>query len=216
VNGDGLADIVTGADASGGPHVKVFSGKDGSVLQSFFAFGPTFTGGVRVAAQDINGDGRADIVTGAGPGGAPIVEAFSGVNGQLIFSAMAYAPNFTGGVYVAAGDVNRDGRADIITGAGEGGGPHVKVFSGATGQTLMSFLGFPVSTLGSSQFVGDAGWTSGVRVAVVGMNGGTDIVVAPGPGHANRVRALNVLSLTEDGSFQAADPAFLGGIFLGS
>ena len=36
VNADGVVDIITAAGASGGPHVKVFSGADSSTLASFF------------------------------------------------------------------------------------------------------------------------------------------------------------------------------------
>src|ERR1043166_3529864 len=142
VNGDGLADIVVGADSGGGPHVKVFDGATNTLLMSFFAFGATFTGGVRVAAGDVDGDRIADIIVAAGPGGGPQVQVFSGKDQSLLMSFFAYDAGFTGGVYVAAGDINGDGRADIVTGAGSGGGPHVKVFDGAGGGELQSFFAF--------------------------------------------------------------------------
>src|SRR2546423_4951090 len=53
-----------------------------------------FTGGVRVAAGDVNGDGFADIITGAGPGGGSSVKVFSGSTGQELFDFAAYDPKF--------------------------------------------------------------------------------------------------------------------------
>src|SRR5262249_58027260 len=105
VNGDGFADLVTGAGESGSPHVKVFSGADLSVLYSFFAYAPQMTAGVRVAAGDVDGDGLADIITAPGPGAAPLINAFSGSGLVSLASFFAYAPQFTDGVFVAAGDV---------------------------------------------------------------------------------------------------------------
>jgi len=118
VNGDGYADVITGAGESGSPYVKVFSGADLSVLNSFFAYAPQFTGGVRVAAGDVDGDGRDDIVTAPGPGAAPLIHVFSGVGLVTLASFFAYAPEFTDGVFVSAGDVDGDGAADVITGGG--------------------------------------------------------------------------------------------------
>jgi len=148
VDGDGRADIITGAGAGGGPHVRVFKrDPNGSLaeLTGFFAYTPVFTGGVYVAAGDVDGDGLADIVTGAGPGGGPHVRAFKrNSNGSLaeLTGFFAYDPAFRGGVRVATADVDGDGRADIITGAGPGGGPHVRVITRGTDGSLSELTGF--------------------------------------------------------------------------
>ncbi len=97
-------------------------------IASFLAYDPALTGGVRVAAGDVNGDGLVDIITGAGAGSGPHVRAFSLASGVTeVASFFAYAPDFTGGVLVASGDVTGDGRAEIITGTTRAGGP-VRVF----------------------------------------------------------------------------------------
>jgi hypothetical protein len=140
--------VITGT-ARGAPHVKVFSGADAALLRTFFAYNPAFLGGVFVAAGDINGDGRADIITGAGfagPGSGPHVEVFSGSNGALLASFFAFDPAFVGGVRVATVHVN--GTSDLLVGAGPFGGPHVKVLD-ALGLTLLdSFFAYLPSFAG--------------------------------------------------------------------
>jgi hypothetical protein len=172
VNGDGKADIITGEGSGGRPQVKVFDGATGKTLSSFLAYDNAFAGGVRVAAADVNGDGTPDIITGAGPGGGPHVEVFDGRTNAVIRSFYAYASSFTGGVFVGGADVNHDGKADIITGAGPGGGPHVQAFDAVTSAAIQSFYAY------SPTFAG------GVAVGGGDMNGDGwgDILTGPGAG----------------------------------
>ena len=96
-------------------------------LFSFFAFEQVFAGGVYVASGDVNNDGYDDMIAAAGPGGGPRVQVFSGRTGTVLMNFFAYAQTFYGGVTVGSADVNGDGFDDIITGAGPGGSPHVKI-----------------------------------------------------------------------------------------
>jgi len=168
------------------------------LAHGFDAYAPSFTGGVHVAAGDLNGDGHADIVT-APIQGPTHVRAFDGLTGADLASFLAFS-GFNGGTNVAVGDVDGDGRADIITGAGPGAAPHVKVFSGATLSELRSFLAFAPS------------FTGGVVVGALDANGDgrADLVVTPQQGPAH-VRLLDGLTLGELDSFFAFHPALNGG-----
>src|SRR5688572_23343155 len=65
--------IVTGADAgSGGQLVNAFASRAQTNVASFYPYTPSFSGGVRVAAGDLNGDGAPDIITGTGGGGGHV------------------------------------------------------------------------------------------------------------------------------------------------
>ena len=95
------------ADAGGGPRVGVYDGLSGASLASFFAYEMTFTGGVRVAAFDINGTGRSAIVTAAGVGGGSRVTVYSGPGIDIVDDFFAYDATQNGGVYVGAGSATR-------------------------------------------------------------------------------------------------------------
>jgi uncharacterized repeat protein (TIGR01451 family) len=206
VNGDGRDEIVTGAGPGGRPHVRVLNLSTGVELASFYAYDPDFGGGVSVACGDVDGDARADIVTGAGHGGGPHVRVFSLAGGLTeVASFYAYDPTFTGGVRVAAGDVDGDGRAEIVTGAGPGSGPHVRVFNLAGGLTEVATF-----------YAYDPTFTGGVFVATgdVTGDGRADIVTGAGAGGGPQVRAFDLAGggPSEVASFSAYDPTFRGDV----
>ncbi|MDA1014273.1 MAG: putative Ig domain-containing protein [Planctomycetota bacterium] len=172
-NRDGVADILTGPGPGGGPHVKVFDGTNpDNLLFDQIVYTSTFLGGVNVAAGDVTGDGIPDIITGPGAGGGPNVKVFDGVTGAVVKDFFAYDLTFMGGVFVGAGDFNGDRFADIVTGAGPGGGPHTRVYSGQDLTILQDFFAY------------DAAFSGGVAVTAADLNGDgvDDVIVGPSDG----------------------------------
>jgi hypothetical protein len=202
VNGDGVADLVTGTGAGVAPHVLVLDGNTLAVISSFYAYAEQFLGGVRVAAGDVDGNGKAEVVTGTGPDSAPNVCVFNGTTGATQQSFYAYAPEYLGGINVAAGDVTGDGKADIITGSGLGVSPHVVVFDSATAQVLYSFYAY------LPQFKG------GVNVGAgdVDGDGKVDILTGAGPGADPHVKVFSGADGTQKQSFDAFATSFNGGV----
>jgi hypothetical protein len=128
INGDGKKEIITGTKKGGGPHIRIFDNFGKLINKGFFAFDKNSRGGVNVAVGDVNGDGIDEITAGAGFGQKPEVKIFNFDGKQINSTFLAYAQTFRGGVNVASFDLNKDKKDEIITGAGAGGGPHVRIF----------------------------------------------------------------------------------------
>lgn len=80
----------------------------------FFAYDSTFRGGVNVAMGDLDGDGRAEIITGPGAGGSPEIKVFNAKTLSLKADFFAFSATSKSGVGVFAEDLDNDGKAEIV------------------------------------------------------------------------------------------------------
>jgi hypothetical protein len=171
----------------------------------FMAYSPFFNGGVSVAAGDINGDGYADVVTGAGPGGGPHVKVYSGKTLTQIESYYAFNPTFNGGVNVALADVIGKGRPDVVAGRTTGQ-TLINVFDGLTEARLTSFYAFPQILVGGVRIAATSSLSDGLR---------QEILTAAGPGNAPQVIGYDNATKAVLDSFYAFNPLFQGGVYIG-
>jgi hypothetical protein len=222
VNKDGFKDLVVAA-TSGSPSVKVYDGKaiangafdsvnpDANLLASFNAFAPSGNVGVNVAVGDVLGDGYMDIVTGASAGN-PDVRLFSGkdiATGHFSPTAVtqffAYGLQFNIGANVAVGDLNKDGFADIITGA-SAGNPQVKVYSGKAIAKGTFNHANPDASLVTEFFAYGLNFNIGAFVAVGDVNGDGDVDLITGATAGNpQVNVYNGAAFV-NGTFKSSNP----------
>ena len=171
VDGDGKDEIIAGAGSSGRPHIRVFDGKGNWTGWDTFAFHEDFRGGVDLVSEDIDNDGRDEIIVAQNSFGQAWVKVYRANRKKTIVSEfLAYAPNFKGGTNIGAGDLDQDGKAEIITGANAGGGPHVRVFKASGQPKSISFFPYPLDFQG------------GVNVAIGNLqrDATNEIITSPG------------------------------------
>jgi hypothetical protein len=182
---DGRALVAIAPDTGGPPLVEVYDLAAGKLVGTVQAFGRNFTGGVRLAWGDINGDGAPDLVTAHGPGQlASGVRVFDGNQlDRVLLEFHGVDQNYKGGLFVAAADLTKNNHAEIVVGLDAGGPPLVRVFDGTKGKFVAEYEPFPRDFRG------------GVRVALGDPDDGarTRIICAPGPGGKDLpVRLLNL------------------------
>jgi len=157
VNNDGKADFIIGApfadvgDSLDAGSIFVYSGLDGSLLyqKNGVGSGDRVGGSVGIMGDATN-DGKAEFVVGApvADAGLGFAYVYSGATGNLLYQRNGTAGGERFGYSVAAaGDVDGDGKSDIIMGApgfAPGGllnAGAVYVYSGATGDFLYQLNG---------------------------------------------------------------------------
>ena len=150
IDGDGIEEIAVSTDVGGSARVALFD-KGGEQLESISPFSDiTGARSVRIAMGDVDGDESDEVIVTLGEGHEPRIRVYE-PDGEFVSEFLAYASTYDKGVFVAAGDLDGDGDDDsafrggvrlsvgnlsswpgasIITAAGPGGGPHIRVYNG--------------------------------------------------------------------------------------
>lgn len=219
VNGDGRADVVVGP-ARGQMPVKVFASSAAGVVANaapirvFQPFGPPFRGGVSLATGDFNGDGRADVVVGSGPGSRASVMVFDVAafgNPSILRSYAPFDSRFRGGVNLATGDFTGDRIPDIAVAARQSGLSQLEVLDGSLTGVAARLQAFAV--------FGGSSRTAEVSIAARDLDGDglSELVVSQATdGRVGRVRQwmLRPTFASMDLAF-AQHTAFTWGIRMG-
>jgi len=164
-NNDGKVDLVKAGLNNVRVHLNEMS-STGSISTSAFNAGSLFavSGGARtIAVNDINGDGKLDIVTGSSSGISVLVNTTSG--GILSFASSL---NISGNISsVRLADLNLDGKLDIAAlNAGA-----LSVYSNTSNGATVSFANAVQITLSTTGF-------NGLDLADMNLDGKFDMIVS--------------------------------------
>jgi len=182
INGDGKVDVVVGLAAGSGNPARVAAyGADGTLIpgSDFIAMSTMY--GANVAVADFDGDGKAEIVVGAGlsPNTPSRIRIFKYESGTIIDTGIKFnAFGVKGGVNIATGDVDGDGVPELVTAAGSNrkAMPEVRVWK-------INTTGIPWSVTDTGiDFVAFTGrYGAGVVTGDINGDGISEIVVGSGP-----------------------------------
>lgn len=200
--------VALAPDDGGIPRIKIIDPTTGEDIGEIQAYEDAFRGGVHVALGDVNGDGVRDVAIAPGNGGGPRVRVIDGKSGSILMDTFVYEESFRGGVYVAVGDVNHDGRGDLILGTGKDGGPRVRVLDGASNGT----------TVLKDYFAYESTFRGGVLVSSGDVNGdgSDDVIAGAGVGGGPRVIAFSGADDRVLRNFFAYEDSFRGGVMVSS
>jgi hypothetical protein len=213
IDGDGMSEIVVTPDQGGGPVVAVYSGArlsagltgDAAQLGRFLGIEDgNFRGGARAALGDVNGDSTPDLIVAAGYMGGPRIAVFNGQDvitstsspKRLVGDFFAFEQQLRDGAFVAVGDLDGDGFAELMFGAGSGGAPRIRAVSGRGLMEAGTFSNIDELSSGIqlvNYLAGDASTRGGVRPSIrdIDGDGRADLITGSGERQRSEVRVYN-------------------------
>jgi hypothetical protein len=178
VLGDGHDEIIVAPMSAGGPHIRIFDLKTGTLKSQFFAHDTSYRGGLQIAVGNVLGDQKNEIIVALEGGERPLVKIFNS-QGELQREFMAYAENFRKGFDLEVGNIDANSYDEIIVAAKQGGGPHVRMFDGQ-GSLQQQFFAYETSD------------RNGVLIDLADVNkdGQVDVIAHQQVNHGNMVKAF--------------------------
>lgn len=202
VEGDGNKRIVVAPRRGAGPQVFVYDYLGNKIHTWFWAYGKGFRGGVSLATADLNDDGRDEIITGAGPGGAGHLSVLQS-DGVRLKNVFPYPPSFRSGLALGTVDLNADLVDEAILGPLEKGVADIMIVEPMTGAVRASFRAL-------GKFKG------GVSLASLRAASSVRIIVGAGPGGGPDVEQYDpATGLPATKHFFAFDRSWRGGVTVG-
>ncbi len=149
IDGDNIPEIITapgpGPNNDASVTIWKYESSDLTPLTTFTAFEGTY--GVNITSGDMDGDGKSEIIAGAGsdPKNSSAIRIYK-ADGTLVREFAAYESSLKYGVNVSSADLDGDGVDEVIAGAGPcpQNDPTVKIFK-ADGTEIRNLIAYPDS-----------------------------------------------------------------------
>ncbi len=180
--------------------VRLVDSATGAEQRRFSAYEPTFRGGVQAVLADVDGDGRPEVVGAPGRGRVGEIRVFTLDGVELAqYRTQPFGAGWRGGVNVAVGDFNGDGKADFAAAKASGNG-EVRVFRGQAGADPVENAAFRTIRPFTSKFMGGATvafadlgtFNAGTTVDAAVPDGRAELLIGSGPTVAPQVQVRDL------------------------
>ncbi|MBI2415764.1 MAG: L,D-transpeptidase [Candidatus Kerfeldbacteria bacterium] len=116
IDGGNDEEIITAVQSGGQAWVKIYKYNSArTIIAEWKAWPDDFTGGINVAAGDVDNDDRDEVIVAINGRGGPQVKIFEADGTAINPGWFVYEEDFYSGVSVAVGQIDQSAQAEIVT-----------------------------------------------------------------------------------------------------